>query len=150
MATPRYGTTGVYDGGGAGNALMAMATSGNIVTALAAPCEILVMGEDTTLDLLVVNTTAGQNCMLTDVEDSTIVPLIGTLTMIQEITVGAGESTGTICNSVWGLAVAEDMYKPIVNARVSAGSFVIIGLGATSGGTWYVRYHQHKAQERYW
>lgn len=129
----------LYDGGGAGNALQTLATGATIVAGGEA---VIPIAEGAiALDIWLMNSTVSSTCRLQVSEFSAATPTVATMIRKCEYAIGATDETGTADRAAWGLATGvEYAPKAPMRVKVSPGSYVMLSVASSSGGTWYCRY----------
>ena len=130
----------IYDGGGVTNALQAGATSAAWIALAAAP-EVIPTGDNENIVLWPMNSTAAQTCTLALWHHTAVVGTLLTLDKMTGVAWGAPEQIITTDRVSWGLATGTEYpAKNIACVAVTPHTYISITVGASLGGTWYLRY----------
>jgi len=130
----------IYDGGGVTNALQAGATSAAWIALGTAP-EVIPTGDYENIVLWPMNSTAAQTCTLALWEHTGIVGTLATINRMTGVTWGADDQTITTDRVAWGLATGTEYpAKGLACIAVTPHTYLSITVGASLGGTWYLRY----------
>jgi len=135
---PESITSSLYDGGGTSKALQAKTTGALLV---ASGAEVIDVGYNNVIDVWLCNSTASQSCTLRVAEFSAETPTVATQIRDIEVSVTTTDQTATVDRAAFGLTTGTEYApKAIQSVSVTPGSYVMIALSASSGGTWYARY----------
>ena len=131
----------IYDGGGVTNALQTGADSAAWIALAAAP-EVIPTGDNENIVLWPMNSTAAQTCTLALWMHTAAVGTLATIDRMVGVTWGAAtDQTITTDRVSWGLATAvEYKAKGLACIAVTPNTYISVTVGASLGGTWYLRY----------
>ncbi len=128
----------LYDGGGTANALEVDVDTDTIIASGAA---VIDAGGANAIDVWLSNPTATQNATFYIAEFSASTPTATTCIRVTEVTVPDADRTLVIDRANWGLTAATDHYVKLpVRVAITPGSYLMMGMAASEGGTWYARY----------
>ena len=132
--------TRIYDGGGVTNALQAGATSAAWIALGTAP-EVIPTGDHENIVLWPMNSTAGQTVTLALWHHTAVVGTLATINRMVGVAWGAGDQIITTDRVTWGLVTATEYpAKGLACVAVTPDTYISITVGASAGGTWYLRY----------
>ena len=131
-------TSTLYDGGGTANALEVDTDTDGIVASGAA---VIDAGGANAIDVWLSNTTVTQNATFYIAEFSASTPTAVTCIRITEVAIPDADRTLLADRANWGLTAATDHYVKLpVRIAITPGSYLMMGMAASEGGTWYARY----------
>lgn len=132
--------TRIYDGGGVTNALQAGATSAAWIALVAAP-EVIPTGDHENIVLWPMNSTAARTCTLALWHHTALVGTLATINRMTGVAWGAGDQVITTDRVTWGLVTGTEYpAKGLACIAVTPNTYISITVGASLGGTWYLRY----------
>ena len=138
LVKPQPRTSVLYDGGGTDNALQTLATGALVIASTA---QRVWVGNNKTIDLWLMNSTAAQGGILRLCQFAASPPTVADQRHDQEVTLLAGEQTGTIDRAAFGLVTGTEY--PTKGHRlmpVSPGKWLIMAMAWSNGGVWYLRF----------
>lgn len=132
--------TRIYNGGGVTNALQAGATSAAWIALGTAP-EVITVGDHENIVMWPMNSTATRTCTLALWEHTALVGTLATINRMTGVAWGAGDQTITTDRVTWGLVTGTEYpAKGLACIAVTPNTYLSITVGASLGGTWYLRY----------